>query len=160
MCSVMRALEDKEIHVHICNSDSISLFPRNVGSDFRVNLDEKIIFSGHWYVTVVGLTVESRDTLRLEALQLYLCSNIVGFSFIGGRKHQLLRKIGLGKGLENRQRTVYNVETTENYCFYKPVSVQECTTIHIRAVDHDMKSVSILDDCKVTVSLHFKRLSC
>lgn len=158
VCVCLENMED-EFHVHICSSDSMLYFPSNKGSDFRVNLDEKILFSGQWSVALVGLTVGTKKSVQLDSLQLYLCSNLVDFSFVGGKKVQLLRKVCLGQGFAQREKRLYNVETVENYCFYKSVIVQECLTIHICVLEHDMNFLSILDNCNVTVSLHFKRSS-
>lgn len=148
-----------EFHVHVCNSDSLSYFPSNKGSDFRVNLDEKILLPGQWAAALVGLSVETDKPVQLDCLLLYLCSNLVDFSFVGGKKVQLLRKTCLGQGLAKGEKRMYNVETIENYCFYKSVIVQEFQTIHISVFAHDLKHLTILDNCNVTASLHFKRLA-
>ena len=150
----------EQIHVDICSTDCTELYPLNVGCDFRVVLDETLVLTERqWTVALVGLTVKSAlDGTELRGQELYVCSNVVDFSVMGGKKVQLLRRICLGNGVRTADRgCTFSVETAENFCFYKRVQQQEVKAIHIYILDKTGQKLELLSDCVVSVTLHFKK---
>ena len=147
------------IHMHLHSTDSKKHYPDNKGTDFRVRLDETVSLTDRWCVVLLGVYVESMLADVPDALELYICSDIVGFSFVGGHKIQLLRKVNIGKGIDSDKRKIFSVSTYENMFFCKPVIVREISSIHINIQSRGGKHIFLLDKCEVTVSLHFRKIS-
>jgi hypothetical protein len=148
-----------QVHADVSNTDCLGLYPLNNGSDFHVVLDETLVLtSGHWHVALVGLTAETTEAgLELRGKELYLCSNIVDYSVVGGKKVSLLRKMCLGNGIRTAGGgCVFFVDTSDNNCFYKRVNSKEIKHIRIYVTDRNGQKLDALNDYSVAVTLHFK----
>jgi hypothetical protein len=150
----------EQFHVDINSKDCIQLYPLNNGCEFRVVMDESLVLKNgkRWSVALVGLTVNcDHDDMQVNGRELYVCSNIVDFSVVGGKKVQLLRKICLGDGVRTAEGgRMFSVDTVENCCFYKRVYGHEIKCIHIYSLSATGKRATALIDCTVGVTLHFK----
>lgn len=148
-----------QIHVDMCSADCIDFYPTNCVSDFRIVLDESLVLGSElWCVALVGLTVECpRDGSELRGRELYLCSNVIDYSVVGGKKVHLLRKLCLGNGVRTaRGGSMFSIDTVENACFYKRVNSQEIKHISIYVTGRKGERVEVLNECTVGVALHFK----
>lgn len=148
-----------QVHVDVSNTDCHGLYPLNNGSDFHVLLDETLVLtSGHWHVELVGFTAKTTGGgLELCGKELYLCSNIIDYSVVGGKKVSLLRKLCLGNGIRTAGGScVFSVDTSDNSCFYKRVNSKGIEHIRIYVTDRSGGRLDALNDYSVAVTLHFK----
>jgi hypothetical protein len=77
-----------QFQVDMCSLNSLNLYPDNKGCDFWIGLDETLLLrNGRLRVALVSLTVEcGRDVgAYLKGQDLYLCSNVVDLSLLGGK---------------------------------------------------------------------------
>jgi hypothetical protein len=112
---------------------------------------------------LVSLTVEcGRDVgANLNGQDLYLCSNVVDFSLLWGKKCQLLRKVNLGHGLLTgmNEGAVFSVDTVKNYSFYKGVQHREIKTVRIFVLKKSGDNFEDLSGCVLSVTLHFRSIA-
>ena len=107
----------REIYAELRSFDSLPYFPNNNAACFTVQLDREIRFEGVWEVALKRLHVHCSPKDRSFAGQnLYMYTNIIDFSFVGGSLKQLLKRVSLGPALKSHNRIIYQMTETDKDC--------------------------------------------
>ena len=153
-----------EIYAELRNFDSLQYFPHNNAASFRVQFDREIHFEGKWELALRSVSLECPTDVRNFAGQsLYVYTDIVDFSFVGGSLKQLLRRVSLGPGIHsNNNRIIFQMNGNGICCsqvYYKRITTSHCLSIRICIEDGYGKPFEFSDACVISLSLHFRRAS-
>lgn len=149
------------IYADLRSFDSLQYFPTNNAALFRVQFDREIRFDGLWELALKSfdITCTSKDR-DLSGKNLYIYTNIIDFSFVRGSLKQILKRVSLGLGIKSDNQIIYQMNENENNsdsCYYKRITTSHCLFIEIRLEDELGNIISVSDECKVSLSLHFRR---
>ena len=86
-------LGTKSFYLFVQSDNSSRYYPHNTGANFRVKLPERVILSGQWVCGLVEIRISSWTTPGGEHKPLYVTSNLIGDSIIGGTKLPALRRL-------------------------------------------------------------------
>ncbi len=88
-------------------------------------------------------------------------TDIIYFSYVGGGKAQLLKRVSVGHGFRSTDgHIVYSPLLENGYCQYKPLNNKcEIKYIELSLTDNKGVIIRLSPECEVTLSLHFKDFS-
>lgn len=149
------------IYAELRSFDSLRYFPANSAALFRVQFDREIRFDGLWEMALksfnIACTSKDRD---LSGKNLYIYTNIIDFSFVGGSLKQILKRVSLGLGIKSDNQIIYQMNENDkncDWCYYKRITTSHCLFIEIRVEDERGHILPVSDECKVSLPLHFRR---
>ena len=155
---------DRDIYAEIRSFDSAQFFPNNKAAFFLVQFDRELRFEGQWELALRAINIDcpSEDRPRFAGQNMYIYTNIIDFSFVGGSLKQLLKRVGLGRAIHSGNRIIYQMSETDKSCcccYYKRITTPHCLCVEIRIEDDNGKLIDFPIGCKVSLSLHFRRTS-
>lgn len=153
----------KQIYAELRSFDSLQYFPDNRAGSFKVQFDQEIRFEGPWELALRALSIacSTRDR-HFDGNDLYIYTDVIDFSFVGGSLKQLLKRVSLGPGIHSGNRIIYTMNGNDNSCcccIYKRITTAHCLSIEIRVEDDKGNIIDFSGGCSVSVSLHFRRAS-
>jgi hypothetical protein len=142
------------VYVIARSDDSTAYYTANDGSAFTVQLNQTLDLGVYWAIGLCELSIvnEGRFGDNIDPLEIYVCSNLVATSYVGGSQQRLLRRF-LTRTLE-----LNYFERIVNPVYYASTALTRCSEIEIRL--EDRRGVVLRDqlrDSKTTVVLHLKR---
>ena len=154
----------RHIYAEIRSFDCVDIFPNNSPASFNVQFGLEIRFDGLWEVGLRDMSVEclSKSRSNLAGQNLYILTNIIDFSIVGGSLKQLLKRASLGRPIQASNRIMYHMNEIENgccCCYYKRITVPHCLRLEIRIEDQYGNLIEFPVGSKISLSLHFKRTS-
>ncbi|MEW8544956.1 MAG: hypothetical protein AB2693_15630 [Candidatus Thiodiazotropha sp.] len=155
---------DREIYAELRSFDSVHYFPDNQAASFKVQFDQEIRFKGTWELALQAISIDcpSKESLNFAGQNLYIYSNIIDFSFVGGSLKPLLKRVSLGRPIRSGNRLIYQVNEADKGCccsYYKPITTSHCLCVEVHIEDDNGKLANFSPGCEVTLSLHFRRTS-
>lgn len=153
-----------DIYAEIRNFDSVQYFPNNTAASFTVQFDREIRFEGHWELALRAIDIDCPSDGRPQCAgkNLYIYTNIIDFSFVGGSLKPLLKRVSLGRPIHSGNRIIYHVNEADVSCcccYYKRITTPHCLCVEIRIEDDSGKLIDFSAGCKVSLSLHFRQSS-
>ena len=153
-----------DIYGEIRSFDSVQIFPNNRAASFKVQFGLEIRFDGQWEVGLRGMTIEclSESRPNLAGQNLYIHTNIIDFSIVGGSLKQLLKRVSLWRPIHASNRIMYQMNDVERgccCCYYKRNTVSHCLCLEVHIEDQYGNLIDFPDGSKISLSLHFKRIS-
>ena len=154
-----------EMFAEIRSFDSAELFPNNRAASFLVQFDREIRFEGQWAVALRDMNLEcpSEERPNMAGQNLYIYTNIIDFSFVGGSLKQLLKRVSLGRPIHVGNRIIYQVSESDKGCccsYYKRITTPYCLQLEVYIQNDNGNLVSFPVGSKVSLSLHFKQTTC
>lgn len=154
----------RDIYAEVRSFDSDQIFPNNSPASFIVQFGREIRFVGQWGVGLRDMNVESPSESRadLAGQNMYIHTNIIDFSIVGGSLKQLLKRVSLGRPIHARNRIMYQMNEAERSCcccYYKRITVPHCLRLEVHIEDQNGNLIDFPDGTKISLSLHFKRTS-
>lgn len=153
---------NREIYAELRSFDSLLNFPNNNAASFRVQFDQEIRLEGLWELALKAITIEcSTGDRHFAGNNLYIYTDIIDFSFVGGSLKQLLKRVSLGPAIHSSNRIIYNMNGNDNNCccYYKRITTSHCLSLEIRVEDDKGNLIDFSAGCSVSLSLHFRRTS-
>lgn len=155
--------QGREVYAELRSFDSLEYFPHNNAASFRVQFDREMRFEGLWELALKAISVECNSKDRsLAGRNLYIYTDIIDFSFVGGSLKQILKRVSLRQGIKSDNRISYQTNETDkgcHCCYYKRVTIPHCLSIEIRIEDDRGNLFRFSNDCNVSMSIHFRQIS-
>lgn len=152
-----------DIYAELRSFDSVQYFPNNTAASFKVQFDQELRFEGQWQLALKWIKIDcSSEERHFEGKELYIYTDIIDFSFVGGSLKQLLKRVSLGPALYSNNRISYGINGAENNCcccYYKRITIPNCLSIEIRVEDDKGNLIDLSAGCTVILSMHFRRTS-
>ena len=113
-----------EMFAEIRSFDSAELFPNNRAASFLVQFDREIRFEGQWAVALRDMNLEcpSEERPNMAGQNLYIYTNIINFSFVGGSLKQLLLINYINIGIcTNKSARIIRIKKLGQYRISRPI---------------------------------------
>ena len=144
----MTSIRQDHFYIYLSSKDSFDLYPLNDAGDFKVQLPEWILLSGHWDIALTE--IEYPNTFKgTKPLWLYFEIDACTTFIVGGQKLSVLRRLPLGTLNETNQSTFSSL-------YHVPLRQQEFDTVHVVIRDPSGKKASF-DGGFVSCTLLLKR---
>ena len=140
----------RDFHVVLMSYVDTTQFPNNKASRFSNNLALPMELKGEWTVAMADFVCIGKTTLSKPKL-LFVCCKVAGDSFVGTNLMPMLRSITF-------QADVDRVEHSFNRLDYMRVQGNFVNSIEMEIRNENNEVVTLGDDAKVMVVLHFKQL--
>lgn len=152
----------REIYAEVRSFDSVQYFPNNNAASFFVQFGQEIRFDGQWELALRDMNIEcpSGSGPNFAGQNMYIYTNIIDFSFVGGSLKQLLKRVSLGRPIHAGNRIIYQMNEADKSCcccYYKRITLSHCLYVKIHIEDDRGKLIEFPVGCKISLSLHFKQ---
>ena len=140
----------RDFHVVLLSYVDTTQFPNNKASRFSNNLALPMEMKGEWVVAMEDFVCIGKHTLSKPKL-LFVCCKLAGDSFVGNYLMPMLRSITFQDGVDRLEHSFDRLD-------YKRVQGNFVNSIEMEIRDEYNEVVTLGDDVKVMVVLHFKQM--
>ena len=137
-----------EFYTYLSSKDSLNLRTNNSPSDFWIQFHKPFALDGHWVCALKQISLTCNFTPKSK--RLYLCSDIVGESYVRNSAVPVLRNIEI----ENRYKKLTTVTFDDD--IYLPVNVSNLNAIRLYLLGEDLEPINF-ESNDLHCVIHFKQ---